>query len=189
MHVVYFLDPEDGAYVNDLQTITISFPENRNIQANERMLLNSFVLTNTETGEEYYCDAPVRNPRANQGTEFTLRFMTMVDNENGMESVFAPITDPGTYRLSIMQGAFVYGEEVEDEEGNVILSNVTPVQAINATYIITTTGVNAIFGADATEFDVYGVNGIRILKAADSNAVNALPAGLYIINAKKVIKR
>lgn len=75
------------------------------------------------------------------------------------------------------------------EDESVTFENVAPVQAITATYIVASTGVNAVFDADTTEFDVYGINGLKILKAADNKAVDSLPAGLYIINGKKVIKR
>ncbi len=185
--VAFTLNPAEGESVSDLQTITISF-ENKTVQPNERMEFNAIVLV-AENGEEYYCDAPLRDSRAPQGVAYQLNFLTTVETENGMESELKPITEPGTYKLSILQGTFIYGEEGEDEYGNTVLTNVAPVEAINATYIIASTSVNTIFNADTTEFNVYGVNGMQILKSADSNAVDALPSGMYIINGKKVIKK
>ncbi|MDE6742073.1 MAG: hypothetical protein K2J58_07060, partial [Muribaculaceae bacterium] len=187
--IVYVLNPEDGATVEDLQNIVINFPENNNIQYNF-MEFDSIVLTNMDTNESYYCDGPDQISRVQSGMAFSLNFFTVVESEYGVDYVLDPITEPGTYRLFIRKGAFLYGDEVEDEDGNIVRENTAPVQEITATYIISTsTGVNGIFGADATEFNVYGVNGVQILKAADRNAVNALPAGMYIINGKKVIKR
>lgn len=36
------------------------------------------------------------------------------------------------------------------------------------------------------EFDVYNINGIRVLTTRDRNAVDNLPKGIYIINGKKI---
>ncbi len=185
----YTLDPENGAIVPDLQTITVSF-EDKNIQPNQMMEFNAIVLTNIETGEEYYCDAPVRLDRVAEGVAYQLNFMTLEENEYGIEEQLLPITTPGTYTLSILANTFISVEEVEDEEGNIVPGNIVPVEAINATYTVDpTSGVNSVLDTEATEFNVYTINGVQVLKAADSNAVNALPNGLYIINGKKVLKK
>ena len=48
-------------------------------------------------------------------------------------------------------------------------------------------GVETIEGAEAGRYTVYNANGVHVLTGTASE-VNALPAGLYIINGKKVIK-
>ncbi|MBD5200948.1 MAG: hypothetical protein HDS85_02715 [Bacteroidales bacterium] len=62
-------------------------------------------------------------------------------------------------------------------------------EAFKVVYTVTNPdAVSSIF-ADAESFDVYGINGVVILKGAAAADVNALPEGLYIINGKKVIIR
>ena len=53
------------------------------------------------------------------------------------------------------------------------------------TYLVDLSGVEAI-GAEADAYTVYTISGIRVLVNASSDEVKALPAGLYIINGKKV---
>lgn len=49
-------------------------------------------------------------------------------------------------------------------------------------------GVECITGAtETTDFTVYNLSGIRVLKAADADAVRALPAGFYVVNGKKMV--
>lgn len=55
-------------------------------------------------------------------------------------------------------------------------------------YTIVDNGVDAIATDNAT-IDVYTVTGLCILKNAEPSAFNNLPAGLYIVNGKKVIKK
>ncbi|MCF0219233.1 MAG: hypothetical protein HUK14_05565 [Muribaculaceae bacterium] len=61
----------------------------------------------------------------------------------------------------------------------------------NALIDITTaeiSGIEAII-ADSNNADVYNLQGIIVLKAANAASVANLPAGLYIVNGTKVLKR
>ena len=49
------------------------------------------------------------------------------------------------------------------------------------------TGVNVAETTAVNTFDVYNTQGVSILRSADADALHALPAGLYIINGRKVI--
>lgn len=68
-------------------------------------------------------------------------------------------------------------------------------QATSATYYVknfiwnpTQQVVESVNGIDGGRlYDVYNMQGLRILSGADAPRVKALPAGLYIINGKKVI--
>ncbi len=62
----------------------------------------------------------------------------------------------------------------EQEDGSIVVL----LKASNAN------GIEAI--TSDTEFTVYNFQGIQLLNKADKAAVNALPAGFYIINGKKV---
>lgn len=49
-------------------------------------------------------------------------------------------------------------------------------------------GVNGI-NADKTSFNIYNIQGIEMMRNASANDVNNLPAGMYIINGKKVVRK
>lgn len=91
---------------------------------------------------------------------------------------------PGTYTLNIPKGLFCinnpYWEE-EDGTGNV--------QAITASWTIgnTPSGVE-VNGADAT-ITVFSIDGVKLLENAPAEELDNLPAGLYIVNGKKVIRK
>lgn len=53
---------------------------------------------------------------------------------------------------------------------------------INAKY----SGISTI-EADAANGNVYNTQGVMVLKAADANKVNSLPAGIYIMGGKKIV--
>lgn len=50
-------------------------------------------------------------------------------------------------------------------------------------------GVDGIFSDADARFDVYDTTGILVLTHADKAAINALPAGIYIVGDKKVVIR
>ncbi|MDE5881257.1 MAG: hypothetical protein K2H60_05960 [Muribaculaceae bacterium] len=289
--VAYVFAPESGSVVEDLSSVTITFPEYKGINLQEEKYVNGIVLTNVTTGEEYMLAGAILDTRNEAGSSYIMHFTSELAGD------VTPITQPGEYVLNIQDGVFYYGDDVEtaeklpamsaqyviagtpvlltpasgaqveelsevyinfltEEEVSyegikdpraIILENTTtgevytlagdPVQigrtendgitfqirfvaegeddaavittagtyvltinegafligeeksvAIEATYVIDgTTGVSEVLGEEASEYNVYTVNGVQVLKNADKNAVNALPAGLYIINGKKVI--
>lgn len=48
-------------------------------------------------------------------------------------------------------------------------------------------GIADIVAPAEEGYTVYNLQGIRVLKTMDKNAVSNLPAGLYIVNGKKYI--
>lgn len=53
-------------------------------------------------------------------------------------------------------------------------------------------GADGIGSLDAGKYekaDIYGLNGVCIMRNATAEGIDSLPAGLYIVNGKKVIKR
>lgn len=58
--------------------------------------------------------------------------------------------------------------------------------SMNFVFDTTDSGVAEIAG-EAESYDVYSVAGVRVLKGAHAEALEQLPAGLYIVNGKKVL--
>lgn len=86
------------------------------------------------------------------------------------------LSENGTYVLSIPADFFVIGEELEIKS------------SIAVTYEFTISRGNAVESINGENtFTVYNMAGMRILKGAAANALRELPAGLYIINGKKVM--
>ncbi|MGM9802573.1 MAG: hypothetical protein ACI308_00190 [Muribaculaceae bacterium] len=56
----------------------------------------------------------------------------------------------------------------------------------NVTVELEDTGIAKI-DADATSGNVYNTQGVLVLKAADAQSINNLPAGIYIMNGKKIV--
>lgn len=72
-----------------------------------------------------------------------------------------------------------------DENGvyNVVITKDTEIVIDN------TNSIESIAGNEATDNNVYNLQGILVIKNASVEQINALPAGLYIVNGKKVVVR
>lgn len=91
----------------------------------------------------------------------------------------APITEPGFYTLVIPQGTL--GDETfVMEMGQAGHGNAE----IRAVYEVKTNSIEAILARGAA--DVYNAAGVLVLRAADADAIKALPAGIYIVGGVKV---
>ena len=80
----------------------------------------------------------------------------------------------------------VDGEAVNiDENGvyNIVITKDTEIVIDN------TNSIESIAGNEATDNNVYNLQGILVIKNASAEQINALPAGLYIVNGKKVVVR
>lgn len=165
------LSPASGETLEEIEVINVNFITDQDVEFAGIKDPRAILLTNVETEEVYtLAGDPVQVGRTeNEGITYMMRFVAEGEDEAAI------IRTAGTYVLTINEGAFLIGEEHSP--------------ALEATYIVvdTTTGVSEVLGEEASEYNVYTVNGVQVLKNADKNAVNALPAGLYIINGKKVI--
>lgn len=127
---------------------------------------------------------------------------TLVTTGYGMENDFAAPTEytftigaqmpdddeatlgAGTYKVVIPAGLIF---DAEYKSSNGAAGHYNPEYVL--TYILSSPdSITAIFGENA-ELNVYGINGIVIKKNASAADFNSLPAGLYIVNGKKVIKK
>lgn len=91
------------------------------------------------------------------------------------------ITEAGTYTIEIPE--------------NVIWSNDDPDNLWNAaktlTYTVdpTATGIDNAQAGNVTEVDVYSVDGALFAKGVKSNELKTLPAGVYVVNGRKIAIR
>ena len=89
------------------------------------------------------------------------------------------ITEAGTYTIEIPEGEIT---SLDETQWNA---------AIKLTYIVdpTLTGIENAQAANVTEVDVYTVDGALFAKGVKSNEVKTLPAGVYVVNGRKVAVR
>lgn len=82
--------------------------------------------------------------------------------------------EAGVYLLDIPDGVIILGEGVRNGE-------------VTYNFVITDSSmVNEII-TESQEFEVYNLQGIRVLKTTDKDEITNLAKGLYIINGKKVL--
>ncbi len=86
------------------------------------------------------------------------------------------INEPGDYTLVIPWTALTLGTQF----------NADGYKGQEVAYTIVTTGVEDIEIAGSAAFDVYNLQGIKVLSGASREALNNLPRGLYIVNGEKV---
>ena len=89
----------------------------------------------------------------------------------------APVTKNGTYILEIADGYFVDRNSKE-------------MKGITIKYIVENeTGIEEIIANGENGWTVYSTSGIKVLETMDASKVNALPAGIYIVNGSKRVVR
>lgn len=90
------------------------------------------------------------------------------------------ITADGVYTLTVMAGALNFNDDPDNVNAGDIVFTYT---------IMTETGIGSLVAAGGGKVDVYGLNGVLVLRDADAAAVRSLAKGLYIINGRKVALR
>lgn len=104
--VEYVLNPEDGASVENLKTVSIEFPYNRNVSFYENNQMAVAVLENTVTGRIYNAmDADRDTYAQTEGIIYNFTFIGE-DEEEAMD-----ITEPGQYKLTIRAMYLDNGDE------------------------------------------------------------------------------
>lgn len=95
-----------------------------------------------------------------------------------------PVTELGTYKVVIP------AESLGDEEWLETMYS-TPVGHTNPeivlVYNVGSVGVDSVLNSSDETVTVYNIHGVEVLRGADAAAVKALPAGIYIINGKKIV--
>lgn len=175
--VNYELDPINGSQPDDLETITLTFPDNRNVAFYENNKAPVATLENVSLDILYNCQEAERDTFAmTEGVAFKLNF---IENESEEQT---PIAEDGIYNLTIKALCLV------DENDEPIFD----LPIIEATYYIASSGVKAaqlLGGEENDVYNVYSINGLQVIRNGNADALNTLNRGLYIINGKKVIIR
>ena len=167
--VAYNLNPDNGATVQDLQTVTIQFPENV-VEFYESNKMSVAVLENTTTGKIYNAQDADRNTYATEGTEYTFTFI----GENETEAM--PITEPGKYQLTIRAMYQTIDEEPVDLP--VINANYTiayPVEYYlnpdNGAYVLDLQTVAIEFPENVVEFYENNKVSVAVLENLTTGAI------------------
>lgn len=171
--VEYLLNPTDGDQVDNLQGITLEFPYTKNVMFYENNRMPVATLVNTVTEVEYTCaHADQVTFAESEGTVFKFMF-----TEEGEEDPAEVIAEDGVYTLTIKALMLIDGQ-------NAVISDL-PV--ITATYYIAGSGAKAAELVEGDVYNVYTINGVKVISNGTASDLNALGAGLYIINGKKVL--
>lgn len=98
-----------------------------------------------------------------------------VAHMDGALRVIEPVTANGNYILEIPTGYFVDG-------------NGRSLDGITLKYTVKNdgTGIDDVEAA-ANGYTVYSIQGVKVLETTDAARLNALPAGVYIVNGTKVL--
>lgn len=95
-------------------------------------------------------------------------------------ATFTAPTVPGKYTLTVEQGMFGNAEYFSSNQNNGSAS-----KAINVEYTLQdTSGINGVTATATSTAGVYNMLGVRL-----GDDLRDLPAGLYIVNGRKVVKK
>lgn len=154
----YVITPTPESTVSQLSELTIEFTN-----AEAAVLHDSFVNAWIGVWKGYSMIASATSVEAVAGAGHPTFKVT-----------FAPLTEAGRYRITFSDQTFYF----DNAQGS---------DFIQAWYEVdpTYTGIEGV-GAESGLFTVYNLQGILVLSDATADDVKALPAGIYIVNGKKV---
>ncbi len=161
---------EGEAEVKEITDISITFPNAINGIAypfdTDKITLTFTAAARSEISDQAGEVLPL------QGADLKGNTVTLTYRQPNWD----PRTEAGTYVLNIPQGTF-------QAVGNPNSVN----SEITRKYIIgMTTGIEDVV-ADRVSADVYGIDGTIVLRNATSEEINALPAGIYITDGRKIL--
>ena len=154
------VEPADGSKVESLSYILFTF---------------SNIATTVDTSKEAKL--------YKEGSEETIPFSftnlkedgSYVAQNQGALLLDAPVVKNGTYILEIADGYFVDRNSKE-------------IKGITLKYVVeNSTGIEEIIANGENGWTVYSTSGIKVLETMDASTVNALPAGIYIVNGIKTV--
>ena len=155
------VEPADGSKVESLSYILFTF---------------SNIATTVDTSKE----AKLYKEGSDEAIPFTVTSLkedgvNYVEQNQGGLLLDAPVTENGTYILEIADGYFVDRNSKE-------------MKGITLKYIVKNdTAIENIVAEGENGWVVYNTNGIKVLETMDASKVNALPAGIYIVNGIKTV--
>lgn len=162
------VEPGDKSTVESLSQVTLTFPEDVCLNPGRekaRLMKENFVVETVDVDFSW--------------DDYSLAIVKFA-------KTYTKETDGGNYTLVIPQESVV-NPAYESSEGTEGLAN--PELTYNFTVGTPKPGAVGNIDAEAAaeNGDVYGVDGVLVLRNASAADVQALPAGLYIHNGKKVV--
>ena len=155
------VEPADGSKVESLSYILFTF---------------SNIATTVDTSKE----AKLYKEGSDEAIPFTFTSLkedgvNYVEQNQGGMLLDAPVTKNGTYILEIADGYFVDRNSKE-------------MKGITLKYIVENeTAIENIVAEGENGWVIYSTSGIKVLETMDASKVNALPAGIYIVNGIKTV--
>ncbi|MCH5227716.1 MAG: hypothetical protein J1F16_07900 [Muribaculaceae bacterium] len=178
--VAYTLNPDSGATLDEITAITITFAPGVNVGFHEGRETN-VLLVNKDNDDTYTSEPFFTERDENGGMIYWLAFMPLGDTSE------TTIVAQGEYELTI-RGLYY---STIDEQGNE--SDPVDLPVITATYTVTgdndNTGAVSSIVTDDAAVNAYSINGLQVIKEGKGADINSLPAGIYVINGKKVLIR
>lgn len=160
--------PADGSTVTEISDVVLTFSDITFYPMSEGAPVATLVNTSSAAEVIYTSEPAVDNDWFNP-TEYTFTFAT-------------PIKEKGTYKFTVAKGAFC-DETYDMEMGEAGHAS----DELVYTFIIGDgSGVDSV-GAVSASGNVYSVDGKVVLRNASEADAKALPAGIYIVNGKKVV--
>lgn len=158
--VITSVEPADGSKVESLSYILFTF---------------SNIATTVDTSKE----AKLYKEGSSETIPFSFTNLkddgTHTAQEQGGLLLDTPVTENGTYILEIADGYFVDRNSKE-------------IKGITLRYIVENdTAIEDIIADGENGWIVYNTSGIKVLETMDASKVNALPAGIYIVNGIKTV--
>ena len=162
---------ESGSVVKELSLVDLYFAEDSMVGFADQ---NNFpVYFTSETGAKA-ADEPVAYATMEWDLDvFNMMHVYMTSDTNGTKTT---LTENGTYSFVIPAGAII------DENSG----NMNPELSFSYT-VSKNVGIDAVGIDKASTFDVYNVNGVRVLRDADASDLNGLEKGIYIVNGRKIV--
>ena len=154
------VEPADGSKVESLSYILFTF---------------SNIATTVDTSKE----AKLHKEGSDEAISFSFTNLkedgSYVAQNQGALLLEAPVVKNGTYILEIADGYFVDRNSKE-------------IKGITLKYVVeNSTGIEEIIANGEKGWIVYSTSGIKVLETMDASKVNALPAGIYIVNGIKTV--
>lgn len=163
----YTVEISGGKYIAEKKEVTFSTEKVANEDVDFEMTFNA-----TVTGKVTFSDGP-----AVAGATVKIGELTATTDEEGAYSIsVAPVTAASGDVTVEYGGNQVYTGTVDLTTGAEITFDIK----------LDLSGVDAVFAGEG-KADVYGINGVVIARDADASVVKTLPAGIYIVNGKKMV--
>jgi len=176
-------DYVEVAYLND-EKVEKSGYEPLSFNVQEGDVLKLYVLDQPKT-----FTATFEAPAEMEATELEVtkdRVIPVMDWKNGVSSLTGTEV---SFKLNPANG-YDYGVKIDGEDATADNDGKYTVvlEANHEVTISKTLGVEKLINGEKSTYDVYNMQGIRVMRNAGAADMNNLPKGVYIINGKKVVK-